>query len=59
MVGRGGQYKLISPFLKEYYSITIMDNFSRAIISSARSPKQDLIAYLIVLYAAIGKCPTK
>ncbi len=35
------------------YSITIMDNFSRAIISSAISPKQDLTAYLIVLYAAI------
>ncbi len=35
------------------YSITIMDNFSRAIISSAMSPKQDLTAYLIVLYAAI------
>lgn len=32
------------------YSITIMDNFSRAIISSAMSPKQDLTAYLIVLY---------
>ena len=31
------------------YSITIMDNFSRAIISSAISPKQDLTAYLIVL----------
>jgi len=35
------------------YSITIMDNFSRAIISSAISPKQDLTAYLIVLYSAI------
>ena len=35
------------------YSITIMDNFSRAIISSAMSPKQDLTAYLIVLYSAI------
>lgn len=35
------------------YSMTIMDNFSRAIISSAHSPKQDLTAYLIVLYAAI------
>ena len=35
------------------YSIMIMDNFSRAIISSAVSPKQDLTAYLIVLYSAI------
>src|SRR5512135_235080 len=35
------------------YSITIMDNFSRAVISSALSPKQDLTAYLIVLYSAI------
>jgi transposase len=35
------------------YSITIMDNFSRAILASALSPKQDLTAYLIVLYAAI------
>ncbi len=32
------------------YSISIMDNFSRAILSSALSPKQDLTAYLIVLY---------
>ena len=35
------------------YSISIMDNFSRAIISSTLSPKQDLTAYLIVLYSAI------
>lgn len=35
------------------YSITVMDNFSRALLASAISPKQDLTAYLIVLYAAI------
>ncbi len=35
------------------YSIAIMDNYSRALMASAVSPRQDLAAYLIVLYAAI------
>lgn len=35
------------------YCISILENFSRAILASAISRKQDLIAYLIMLYAAI------
>lgn len=35
------------------YVITVLDNFSRAILASAVSRTQDLTAYLMVLYAAI------
>ncbi|MFV9506447.1 MAG: DDE-type integrase/transposase/recombinase [Oscillochloridaceae bacterium umkhey_bin13] len=35
------------------YVISIMDNYSRAILASAVSRKQDLTAFLLVLYAAI------
>ena len=35
------------------YCISILDNYSRAILSSAISRTQDLTAFLIVLYAAI------
>jgi len=35
------------------YVITILENFSRAIVASAVSRSQDLTAYLMVLYAAI------
>ncbi len=35
------------------YSSTILENYSRAILASALSPRQDLTAFLIVLYAAI------
>ena len=35
------------------YCISILENFSRAVLASAISRKQDLTAYLIVLYAAI------
>jgi putative transposase len=35
------------------YVITILENFSRAILASAVSRSQDLTAYLMVLYAAI------
>jgi putative transposase len=38
---------------KPFYVIAILENFSRAILASAISPTQDLMAYLIVLYAAI------
>jgi putative transposase len=38
---------------KPLYVISILENFSRAILASAISPRQDLTAYLIVLYAAI------
>jgi putative transposase len=35
------------------YSITILENYSRAVLASAVSRSQDLTAYLIVLFAAI------
>jgi putative transposase len=35
------------------YVITILENFSRAVLASAVSRNQDLTAYLMVLYAAI------
>ena len=35
------------------YSSAILDNYSRALVASALSPRQDLTAFLIVLYAAI------
>ncbi len=35
------------------YVITILENFSRAVLASAISRSQDLSAYLMVLYAAI------
>jgi putative transposase len=36
-----------------FYIISILDNFSRAILASEVVQKQDMTAYLIVLYAAI------
>lgn len=41
------------------YVITILENFSRAILASAVSHSQDLVAYLMVLFAAIRQhgCP--
>jgi hypothetical protein len=39
---------------KPAYVISILENFSRAILASAISPRQDLTAYLIVLRAAIA-----
>ncbi|MGI8551185.1 MAG: integrase catalytic domain-containing protein [Dehalococcoidia bacterium] len=41
------------------YCISILENFSRAILASAVSRTQDLTAYLMVLYAAIRQhgCP--
>ena len=38
---------------KPVYAISILENFSRAILASAISPRQDLTAYLIVLRAAV------
>jgi putative transposase len=38
------------------YCITILDNYSRAVIASALIRSQDLTAYLMVLYAAIQSC---
>ncbi|MEA2598748.1 MAG: putative transposase [Thermomicrobiales bacterium] len=38
---------------KPVYVISILENFSRAFLASAISPRQDLTAYLIVLRAAV------
>jgi hypothetical protein len=38
---------------KPLYAISVLENFSRAILASAVSPRQDLTAYLIVLRAAV------
>ncbi len=37
------------------YSVTIMDNYSRAILSSAVTRRQDLSAFLSVLYRAVER----
>jgi putative transposase len=38
---------------KPVYVISVLENFSRAILASVVSPRQDLTAYLIVLRAAV------
>ena len=38
------------------YCISILENYSRAIIASALTRTQDLAAYLMVLYAAVHSC---
>lgn len=38
---------------KPVYVISILENYSRALLASAISPRQDLTAYLIVLRAAV------
>jgi putative transposase len=38
---------------KSLYAISVLENFSRAILATAVSPRQDLTAYLIVLRAAV------
>jgi putative transposase len=42
-----------------FYVISVLDNFSRAILSSDVFQRQDLTAYLVVLYAAVQQhgCP--
>ena len=39
---------------KPVYVISVLENFSRAILASVVSPRQDLTAYLIVLRAAVA-----
>jgi putative transposase len=36
-----------------FYTISILDNFSRAVLASDIFQRQDLTAYLLILYAAI------
>jgi putative transposase len=38
---------------KPVYVISVLENYSRALLASVISPRQDLAAYLIVLRAAI------
>ncbi len=40
---------------KRAYSITVLDNYSRAVLASAVSPTQDLAAFLSVLHRAVEK----
>lgn len=40
---------------KRAYSITILENYSRAVLAGAVSPTQDLSAFLSVLYRAVEK----
>jgi transposase InsO family protein len=42
------------PGVEVAYSITILDNYSRAIVASVLSRTQDLSAYLAVLFAAVA-----
>jgi putative transposase len=37
------------------YAVTVMDNFSRAILASAVTRRQDLSAFLSVLYGAVDR----
>ena len=45
---------------KPVYVISILENYSRALLASVLSPRQDLTAFLIVLRAALHEhgCPT-
>lgn len=43
------------PTDKPAYVIAVLDNFSRAMLASLLSPRQDLTAYLVVLRAAIER----
>ncbi len=40
----------------QVYCISILENFSRSILASGLSRRQDLPAYLLILYEAIRKC---
>ena len=43
---------------KPVYVISVLENFSRAILASRLSPRQDLTAYLVVLRAAVARYGT-
>ena len=44
------------PDRKPVYVISILENYSRALLASALSPTQDLVAVLIVVFDALRKC---
>ena len=48
------KHQLANP--KPIYVISILENYSRALLASALSPTQDLVAVLIVLFDALRKC---
>ncbi len=41
---------------KPVYVISILENYARALLASALSPTQDLLAVLVVLFDALRKC---
>jgi transposase len=41
---------------KPVYVISILENYSRALLASALSPTQDLLAVLVVVFDALRKC---
>lgn len=41
---------------KPVYVISILENYSRALLASALSPTQDLLAVLVVIFDALRKC---
>ena len=41
---------------KPVYVISILENYSRAVLASALSPTQDLLAVLVVVFDALRKC---
>jgi putative transposase len=43
------------PILGRAYAISILENFSRALLASVLSPRQDLTSYLIVLRTALSQ----
>jgi transposase InsO family protein len=45
------KHQLADP--KPVYVISVLDNYSRALLASVVSPRQDLTAYLLVLHAAL------
>ncbi len=43
---------------KPVFVISILENYSRALLASALSPTQDLLAVLVVIYEALRRCGT-
>lgn len=48
------KHQLADP--KPVFVISILENYSRALLASALSPTQDLLAVLVVVYEALRRC---
>ncbi len=48
------RHRLADP--KPVFVISILENYSRALLASALSPTQDLLAVLVVVYEALRRC---